>query len=84
MYVVYLRLGAMTLVLNAWEDYWLAFQEVESLNKRDYKAYYFVRYKENFDGKDYDFRPRDYTKYRMVKKFNGKKVIVAWCISCEA
>ena len=61
MYVVYVRIGALTIVLNAWEDYWLAFREVESLNKRDYKAYYFVRYKENFDGKNDDFRPRDYT-----------------------
>ena len=48
-------------MLNVWETYWPAFREVESLNKRDYKAYYFVRYKENFDGKDDDFRPRDYT-----------------------
>ena len=61
-------------MLNVWETYWVAFREVESLNKRDYKAYYFVRYKENFDGKDNDFRPRDYTKVSswsrnlMVKK----------------
>ena len=48
MYVVYVRIGALTIVLNAWEDYWLAFKESESLNKRDYKGYYFVCYKENF------------------------------------
>ena len=55
MYIIYCRIGALTLVLNAWEDYWLAFREAESLNKRDYKAYYFVRYKENFNGKNNDF-----------------------------
>ena len=62
MYVVYVRIGALTLVLNAWDNYFDAYKEMESLNKVDYKAYYYVRYKENFDGKDYDFRPRDYTK----------------------
>ena len=55
MYVVYVRIGALTLVLNAWEDYWLAFREAESLNKRDYKGYYFVRKQENFHGKNNDF-----------------------------
>ncbi len=62
MYVVYIRIGAVTLWLNTWLEYYDAYREAESLNKVDYKAYYFVRYKENFDGKNNDFRPRDYTK----------------------
>ena len=56
MYVVYVRIGALTLVLNAWDNYFDAYKEMESLNKVDYKAYYYVRYKEKFDGKDYEVR----------------------------
>jgi len=55
MYVVYCRIGAVTLPLNYWQVYYDAFREAESLNKVDYKAYYYVRYKENFDGKNNDF-----------------------------
>ena len=56
MYVVYFKIGAVTLWLNTWLDYYDAYREAESLNKRDYKAYYFVRYKESFNGKNNDFR----------------------------
>ena len=56
MFVVYVRLGAVNLVLNYWDNYYDAHREQESLNKVDYKGYYFVRYKENVDGKDYVVR----------------------------
>lgn len=56
MFVVYVRLGAVNLVLNCWDNYYDAHREQESLNKADYKGYYFVRYKENVDGKDYVVR----------------------------
>jgi hypothetical protein len=55
MYVVYIRIGALNLVLNTWDEYYDAYREAESLNKCDYKAYYFVRYKESFNGKNNDF-----------------------------
>ena len=48
MYVVYVQVGELAMPLNTWLDYWLAYQEAESLNKRDYKGYYFVAYKEKF------------------------------------
>lgn len=48
MYVVYVRIGNFDLVLNTWLDYYEAYREAESLNKRDYKGYYFVAYKEKF------------------------------------
>ena len=56
MYIVYVRIGAVTLGLNAWDEYYDAYREAESLNKVDYKAYYYVRYKEKFDGKNNDLR----------------------------
>ena len=52
MYIVYCRIGAVVLPLNSWGQYYDAFREAESLNKADYKCYYFIRYKENFNGKD--------------------------------
>ena len=55
MFIVYVRIGAVTLGLNAWDEYYDAYREAESLNKVDYKGYYFVRYKENFHGKNNDF-----------------------------
>ena len=64
MYIVYCRVGALTLVLNAWEDYWLAFREVESLNKRDYKAYYFVRKRRIFMAKTMIFDHATTRAYR--------------------
>jgi len=51
MYIVYVRIGEVTLWLNTWLDCYDAYLEAESLNKADYKAYYYVQYKENFDGK---------------------------------
>lgn len=54
MYIVYCRLGAVTLPLNCWEEFYDAHREAESLNKVDYKAHYFVRYEENFNGKNND------------------------------
>ena len=56
MYVVYCRIGMLTLPLSCWQAHYDAYREAESLNKVDYKAYYYVRYKENFDGKDYAVR----------------------------
>jgi hypothetical protein len=55
MYIVYVRIGNIDLVLNTWLDYLLAFREAESLNKRDYKGYYYVVYREKFNGKNNDF-----------------------------
>jgi len=55
MYIVYVQIGAVTLWLNTWLDYYDAYLEAESLNKADYKAYYYVKYRENFDGKNTDF-----------------------------
>ena len=55
MYIVYVRLGAITVWLNTWLEYYDAYREAESLNKMDSKGYYFVKYKENFDGKNTDF-----------------------------
>lgn len=43
--------------LNSWQAYYDAHREAESLNKVDFKAYYYVRYKENIDGKNIDLRP---------------------------
>ncbi len=57
MYVVYCRIGLLTLPLNTWQAYYDAHREAESLNKVDFKAYYYVRYKENIDGKNIDLRP---------------------------
>jgi len=57
MYVVYCRIGLLTLPLNCWQAYYDAHREAESLNKVDFKAYYYVRYKENIDGKNIDLRP---------------------------
>ena len=61
-------------MLNVWETYWPAFREVESLNKRDYKAYYFVRYGRILMAKTMIFDHATTRKYRM-EKFNGKKVM---------
>ena len=48
MYIVYVRIGDLDLVLNTWLEYYDAFREAESLNKWDYKGYYYVVYKEEY------------------------------------
>ena len=55
MYVVYCKIGKVTFWLNSWSAYNDAHKEAESLNKVDYKAYYYVRYKENLNGKNTNF-----------------------------
>ena len=44
--------------LNTWLDYYDAFREAQSLNERDYKAYYYVTLGEIKNGKANDLRPR--------------------------
>lgn len=52
MYVVFFESGGVVFWLSTWLDYYEAYREAESLNKRDYKAYYYVKYRENFNGKN--------------------------------
>ena len=41
-YIVRFRAGPLDMWLNTWLDYYDAFREAQSLNDRDYKAYYYV------------------------------------------
>jgi len=52
MYVVFCVLSGKPDWVSTWLDYYDAYREAESLNKRDYRAFYYVRYKEKFNGKD--------------------------------
>ena len=55
MYIVFFVTSGKTQWLTTWLEYSDAYREAESLNKRDHRAFYFVRYKENFNGKNNDF-----------------------------
>jgi hypothetical protein len=54
MYIVFCVLSGSPVWISTWLEYYDAYREAESLNKRDHKAFYYVRYKENFNGKDND------------------------------
>lgn len=59
-YIVWFESGPVNLWLNTWLDYYDALREAQSLNQRDYKAYYYVTLGEIKDGKANDLRPRPY------------------------
>jgi len=61
-YIVRYRAGPLDMWLNTWLDYYDAFREAQSLNERDFKAYYYVTLGEIKNGKNNDFRPHDHSK----------------------
>ena len=82
-YIVRYQAGPIDMWLNTWLDYYDAFREAQSLNERDFKAYYYVTLGEIQDGKANDLRSRPYSKVSQ-RKISRQKSNVTRLISSKA
>ena len=82
-YIVWFESGPIRMWVNTWLDYYDAFREAQSLNERDYKAYYYVTLGEIQDGKANDLRSRPYSKVSQ-RKIPRQKSNVTRLISSKA
>ena len=82
-YIVRYQAGPIDMWLNTWLDYYDAFREAQSLNERDFKAYYYVTLGEIKNGKANDLRSRSDSQVPQGT-ISGQKSNVTRLISSKA